>query len=766
MVDNTILDTLYEHVLNTPDRTAIKYESENRLTFKEYWTVTGRIYAWLKSRRIGTEDVVMYCLPRGTDLYACMIGTIRAGAAFVLAETGNDKRTDFIRKDCNCKLFVDESLWEEIKRTEPIDGYETSDLHSLCYIAYTSGTTGNPKGVMHEYGTLINAWKSAILNGVPILAPEDTYSVMSPICFVSMPIIVGFSSVFGNAVAIVPYEYCDDSESFAEYLCRNDVNCGYLTPSRLRKLLPLKKSLKTCVLSSEPADGLYLDGTRCINCYASTESGCLLTLKELTHPQTPAPVGKPQSDVEILILDENGKEVPAGYTGEVCFRDPFVRGYLNLPELTRKKINGTIIHSGDAGMMTSDGDLVICGRFDEMFKINGYRIEPDEVGNAVRQVSGIKNLVVRGFVYKDISSIIVFYTGDIIVDEVMMRQKLLDILPEYMIPTNYIHLEEFPLLETGKTDKRSLYPPEGSWDEFRKQESSDLQIIGQGRKATVYAIGSDKVIKLYKQSVPYERIRLELEHTRIAYGKGLPVPKAYEMVRSDTRYGVMFDRLGGTVIEEAIRCGIGNCQELIKLFAGTVKSMHKISMSDESIQDLKGISLSCAQQIDHAYCNEEEIQKISDIIASIPDSDHFVHGDCHPGNAMIFNDGIKFIDLVISGKGDPVFDHLCMYSHCVFLPSFMTDEQCVAKLGVDKLKAGALFDVYLKSYYPDIEDKVLSDMKERIRGIHAARICIASVILPGVFTDEELKEARRRSLEYWNGHLRQDGNGKHQSSLQ
>ena len=96
----------------------------------------------------------------------------------------------------------------------------------------------------------------------------------------------------------------------------------------------------------------------------------------------------------------------------------------------------------------------------------------------------------------------------------------------------------------------------------------------------------------------------------------------------------------------------------------------------------------------------------------------------------------------------------------------MTDEQCVAKLGVDKLKAGALFDVYLKSYYPDIEDKVLSDMKERIRGIHAARICIASVILPGVFTDEELKEARRRSLEYWNGHLRQDGNGKHQSSLQ
>ena len=275
MVDNTILDTLYEHVLNTPDRTAIKYESENRLTFKEYWTVTGRIYAWLKSRRIGTD---------------------------VLAETGNDKRTDFIRKDCNCKLFVDESLWEEIKRTEPIDGYETSDLHSLCYIAYTSGTTGNPKGVMHEYGTLINAWKSAILNGVPILAPEDTYSVMSPISFVSMPIIVGFSSVFGNAVAIVPYEYCDDSESFAEYLCRNDVNCGYLTPSRLRKLLPLKKSLKTCVLSSEPADGLYLDGTRCINCYASTEYSRMLRSLSLMRTVKRFRQGIPERCVSAILL--------------------------------------------------------------------------------------------------------------------------------------------------------------------------------------------------------------------------------------------------------------------------------------------------------------------------------------------------------------------------------------------------------------------------------------------------------------------------------
>ena len=102
-----------------------------------------------------------------------------------------------------------------------------------------------------------------------------------------------------------------------------------------------------------------------------------------------------------------------------------------------------------------------------MFKIGGYRIEPDEVANAVTMVAGLSHAVVRGFVYRNISSVVVFYTDDVQIDPADMREKLLGSLPEYMIPTTYIHMSDFPLLPSGKIDKLSLLPPEGSWDQFR-----------------------------------------------------------------------------------------------------------------------------------------------------------------------------------------------------------------------------------------------------------------------------------------------------------
>ena len=155
--ESTALQLLESWVIKTPNRRFLVFEPGVTSTFKEMWDLSGKIYAYLKSHGIKAEDVVMYCLPRGIELLACMIGTMRAGAAFVLTETGNDKRTEFIRKDCRCKLYVDESDWNDIIQTEPLEGYEQIHLHSLCYIAYTSGTTSNPKGVLHEYGSLDNA---------------------------------------------------------------------------------------------------------------------------------------------------------------------------------------------------------------------------------------------------------------------------------------------------------------------------------------------------------------------------------------------------------------------------------------------------------------------------------------------------------------------------------------------------------------------------------------------------------------------------------
>ena len=186
-INKTILELFAEHVKKKPEQIAVIYKSETKITNKKLWELSGKIYAWLKSKGISSEDLVMYCLPRGVELYACIIGTIRIGAAFVLTETDNNpKRTEFIKQDCKCKLFVDEDCWKEIINTDSLDGYEPVNLHNLCYIAYTSGTTGNTKGLMHEYGSLENAWKSARYNGKPLFSNDDTFLVMSPMNFVSL----------------------------------------------------------------------------------------------------------------------------------------------------------------------------------------------------------------------------------------------------------------------------------------------------------------------------------------------------------------------------------------------------------------------------------------------------------------------------------------------------------------------------------------------------------------------------------------------------
>ena len=206
----TVLEAFENHMRETPDRCALICEPDERASFADLWDLSGRLYAWLKAKGIGAEDIVMYCLPRGTALYACILGTLRAGAAFVLTETDNSpKRTAFIRGDCGYTLFVDTDCWNEVLKCEPLDGCETSDPHSLCYIAYTSGTTGRPKGVLHEYGSLENAWKSIRLNGKPLFSSADHYLVMSPMNFVSLPIIFASSCVVGNCVCVMPYRYSE-----------------------------------------------------------------------------------------------------------------------------------------------------------------------------------------------------------------------------------------------------------------------------------------------------------------------------------------------------------------------------------------------------------------------------------------------------------------------------------------------------------------------------------------------------------------------------
>ena len=106
------------------------------------------------------------------------------------------------------------------------------------------------------------------------------------------------------------------------------------------------------------------------------------------------------------------------------------------------------------------------------------------------------------------------------------------------------------------------------------------------------------------------------------------------------------------------------------------------------------------------------------------------------------------LDLTRCGKGHPVFDHLCMYSHYVFLPSLGSEEKCIARLGMNLAQAENVFDLYLKTYYREKSETELYEIKKQIVGVHAARICLSSTILPDVFSEEVIQIAKLRVCQY------------------
>lgn len=732
----TVLEMLSSRVSATPDRVCLIYHPDERMTLSELWLLSGRVYSYLKKMGIGKEDRVLYSLPRSLPFYAAMVGTMRAGAAFILNETGNDERTAFIRRNSEAKTVIDETEWSRIEKTAPLDGYEKVDLHALLYIAYTSGTTADPKGVLHEYGSLDNAALSAQTDGRSILTQEDTFLAMSPLSFVSQPIMFSFLCVWGTALALMPYEYRESDEKFHEYIEKTGVNSGYLTPSFLRKHYPFPEKWRLCILSSESADGLYIPHTKVYNCYASTESGCLTTVYELRKPQTPAPVGK-SAVLDVFILREDGTEAKRGEKGEVVWRNPFVRGYLNLPEKTRSLLSGRVFHSGDSGEMTEDGNLILHGRIDECFKIGGYRIEPEEVARAVRKACPLEHFVVRGFVYKDISSIIVFYTDAIPLDEEKIHDKLLTLLPLYMVPTSFVHLEDFPLLSTGKLDKLRLLPPEGSWEQFRSLKTADLREIGRGRTATVYDMG-DKVLKLFKPEVPYTLISQEMILTRSAHDSGITDETAYETVRSGSSYGIILDKLTGDCLEDLIASSPRKFGCVIDIFSSAVKRMHGIHITDERLPDIKSYSIALIEHISRSLLNRVEREKVRRIFSVIPDSDTFVLGDCHPGNVMIDHHRINFIDFMFAGKGHPVFDLVSIYSGHIYRKDGEKKEKTV--------DSRMLFEAFMKGYAPSLTD--LEGLGKTLSALCAARTLIASAVLPGFYSKMLLIEAKKTALAY------------------
>ncbi|SFB44660.1 D-alanine--poly(phosphoribitol) ligase subunit DltA, partial [Clostridium frigidicarnis] len=358
---------------------------------------------------------------------------------------------------------------DELSKKPKNDLSLVNDSNNLAYVIYTSGSTGAPKGVMIEHKNVLNTIDWFIekygINCKTNTAQVSEYSFDPSIEQV-------FSSLLtGGKLFLVNTQMLLETKKFRKMLIENSINVVNAVPSVLKEnFFDNKKipGIKAIIAGGEKLDKtvkdqILLNGYDLYNHYGTTE----VTIDAITSKCEfdSVAIGKPISNTKCYILDDNLKMVPIGVIGNICIAGHgLARGYVNDPELTAKKFiklkemgNILVYNTGDKGRWLPDGSIEYLGRIDNQVKVRGFRIELEEIEEKMKLVPGVTEAVVVLCGDDEENNFIRAYysSEDVIENKYIQKQLSLD-LPPYMIPSEFIRLEKFPKLSSGKIDKKVL----------------------------------------------------------------------------------------------------------------------------------------------------------------------------------------------------------------------------------------------------------------------------------------------------------------------
>ena len=423
-----------------------------------------------------------------------------AGVALLLTQ---ERLAETLPAHWGQTVFLD-AEWGEVASRGVENPPGSAGAGSLAYVIYTSGSTGRPKGVMVTHGGLTNylQWCTEFYR-----TSEGVGSVVHSSVSFDLTVTSLFPALLkGRPVFLAPEEGA--VEALAEMLRRGrDYTLLKLTPTHLDALRHLLAGVKLAglarvlVVGGEALRarqaGYWLErapGTRLINEYGPTETVvgcCVYEASETDGPEGDVPVGRPIANTRLYVLDRWGGLAPPGAAGELYVGGAGVaRGYLNRPALTAERFmpdpfspepGARVYRTGDLARRRPDGGLEFLGRIDHQVKIRGYRIELGEVEAALRRCASVRECVVAaredvagdqrlvGYVVTEGGAATV---GAAQVGE--LREHLRRSLPEYMVPSAFVLLDELPLTPNGKVDRRALPSPEGARAEDEGAAGSTL----------------------------------------------------------------------------------------------------------------------------------------------------------------------------------------------------------------------------------------------------------------------------------------------------
>ena len=479
----TVVSLWRRQVEATPDQLAIVYQ-DNRYTYQEADRISECLAARIKAAGLGRDQVVSILIGRNQWMALAPLGVAKAGCAYQpLDPAYPQERLRYMIDDTKASLLIaDEELLpllgditipilltKDIEILPPVEQpLEDPDPTGLVMLVYTSGTTGQPKGVMQEQRNVASACVAfAKYLGMTVGSRVANYA-----SFGFVPTVVetwGALSV-GATLHILDNAERFDVERLKDYIRQERITHLFMTTMMAYQFagsMDDDTTLQVLSCGGEKLPPLTPPKhIRMVNFYGSSECTSI-SAHDITEREVQPILGTPLGETTLAVIAANGQPAAPGEEGELWVMGPQVsRGYLNTLELTAQKydedsIHGRIFKTGDIVMRRDDGELVFVGRRDGMVKIRGFRIELKEVEGILLEYPGVKNATVKAFDHPSGGQ---FLTGYVVSDQPIdaedVKQFVASKKPDYMVPEFIMQLEKIPVNQNQKVDKRALPHPQ------------------------------------------------------------------------------------------------------------------------------------------------------------------------------------------------------------------------------------------------------------------------------------------------------------------
>ncbi|MCB0165296.1 MAG: amino acid adenylation domain-containing protein [Anaerolineae bacterium] len=500
--DKTIPQLFAEQVQRTPHQMAV-LDTTERLTYRQLDERANQVAHHLQAQGVTTETLVAVCLDRSATMIVALLAVLKAGGAYLPLDPSHPaERLRFMVEDAGINhLITTAALVDripvaiasttlldadgvEISRQPETAVSTTTTPDNLAYCLYTSGSTGQPKGVLIEHRQIV---RLLVNDKLPFSFDQaDVWTMFHAYTFDFSVWEMYGALLYGGKLVIVPAEVAKDPAQFVDLLIQHGVTVLNQTPTAFFNLMPkllarsdVKLALRYIIFGGELLQPVQLrrwktayPEIKLINMYGITETTVHVTFKEIDHQETEAKVsniGGPIPTTQLYILDERLQLLPIGVMGELCIAgEGLSRGYLNRAGLTATKFvpnpyqpQTTFYRSGDLGKRLPNGDVIYLGRIDDQVQIRGFRIELGEIRSQLLAHPAIAQVeVITRAKHDKAPTLVAYVVLTIDIDVTDLRAYLAQKLPHYMIPAAFVFMKTLPLTANGKVNRRALPEPD------------------------------------------------------------------------------------------------------------------------------------------------------------------------------------------------------------------------------------------------------------------------------------------------------------------